>query len=113
MKHTSKAQWRLKQKLRTGNIIASRLNLGVEDKKAVEFMIKTIKNFKLLSKRESNETIIAALCFYCLKTRDTSKQIEYYSVLKEYGLNDKVYGTIVTHLANYYQKKVVVVYSDI
>lgn len=104
-------QWREKQKLRLANIIASRIHLGYEDKQALNFMIKTI-NFKQLHRNKSNELIICALAFYCLKTRKSNVQLERYSVFKEYGLNYKTYGTIITHLANYYQKKILQRYID-
>lgn len=105
-------EWREKQKLRLANIIASRLNLGLEDKKALNFMIKTI-NFKQLHRNGSNELIICALSFYCLKTRKSNVQLEHYSLFKEYGLNYKTYSTIITHLANYYQKKMLQRYVNI
>ncbi len=103
--------WRLKQKLRLGNIISTRLNLGYEDKNAVKFMIKTI-NFKHLHRRAGNETIIAALCYYCMKTRKTNLSLESYPIFEEYGLDYKVYSTIVTHLANYYQKRMLQKYVN-
>ena len=70
-----------------------------------------MKDFKKLCYRCSAETIIAAFCFYIMKSKDTSAQIERYSVLKEYGLNDKVYVTIITHLCNHYQQKYLIPFS--
>ena len=101
----SMKEWRLEQKLRLASIICSQLHFGDEDKRAVKFLILNIDNFKLLSRKESNETIIAALCFYCMKTQNSSLQIDSYNVLKDYGLTYNNYATIITHLANFYQKK--------
>ena len=106
-------EWRLEQKLRLGSIISSRLKICGEDKKAIAFMIKSIPNFNELSRTSSNETIISAFCFYILKTRKSNAQIEQYAVLKEYGLNEKIYATIITRLCNYYQKKVLTYYTDL
>lgn len=106
-------EWRMEQKLRLASIITSRLHLGPEDKKAIAFMIKTIPNFKYLSRTCSNETIICALCFYTMKTRKGNVQIEQYSVLKEYGLTEKIYATVITRLCNFYQSKVLTYYTDI
>ena len=112
-KMESVQDWRLKQKLRLANIICSRLGMYDEDKKAVYFLIKTVRNFNELSRTASNEIIICALCFYVLKTRNSKVNLEDYEVFEEYGLTYRIYSTISTHLTNYYQRQVLRGYVDL
>lgn len=104
-KENGKGAWNMKQKIRTAQIMMSRLNIYGQDKERVIHIIQDIDNFKYLCKNCSCETIIAAICFYVMKSNKTKININDYSIFKEQNLTEKSCLTIITKIASYYQQK--------
>lgn len=104
-KENGKPVWNMKQKIRLAQVFMSRLKMKGTNKDRVIYIIKDVDDFKLLCKNCSNEIIISAICFYVMKTANTSVKLEDYRVFTENGLTEKIYSTIVTKLCDYYQNK--------
>lgn len=104
-KENGKPAWNMKQKIRTAQIMMSRLNIKGNDKERVIHIIKDIDDFKHLCKNCSCETIIATICFYVLKSSDSNTHIDRFSLWSENNLSWKKYSLIISRILTYYQKK--------
>jgi len=104
-KKHGKPAWNMRQKIRTAQIIMGRLNIKGNDKKRVIYIIQDIDNFNNLCRICSYEAIIAAICFYVMKSNKSKINLRDYKVFKEYKLSEKSCLTIITKIANHYQKK--------
>lgn len=68
--------------------------------KIVRYYIDTVKNFKKLHKRASNETIILAFIFLQHTLDNPKINIEDYTICKKYNLNNDTFRLIVIRLHN-------------
>lgn len=103
-KKFGKSAWNMKQKIRTTQIMMSRLNIKGTDKEQVLKIIKDIVDFKELCRNCSCETIITAICFFIIKTNNSSRNIKNYKILKEYELSDSKCLVIFARIGRFYQK---------
>lgn len=89
--------WRTSQKIRLAQIRMDHLSIQGGNRERVLYIIKNY-SLRELHGNASKEVIIDALCFYVLKSFNSSAKIEDYSILNEDGLNYQIYGTVVTNM---------------
>ena len=95
--------WRFKQKLRDADIAMQRLNLQGTMKDEVKDLIREF-DFNNLCKRCSYEQKIVALCLYVKFTYTKRRPLSDYAIVKEVGLTDEMFLTIVLKLSKRFRE---------
>ena len=62
-------------------------------------------NFKMLHKRASEETIILAFIFYCVRITNSQINLNNYRISKKYKLTDQVFGLILSRMLHFFMKQ--------
>ena len=97
-------RWRMKQKIRTCNIIMNQLNIQGPNRDRCLYIVKHV-NLNTLHRKLSCEAIITAICFYIKKLDNPRIRLSDYHVCKEYGLNENNFSLIICRLCDYFQKE--------
>ncbi|MBQ9024835.1 MAG: hypothetical protein IJ104_01000 [Methanobrevibacter sp.] len=61
--------------------------------------------FKMLHKRASEETIILAFIFYCIRIDNSTINLNNYRISKKYKLTDQVFSLIISRMLHYFMKQ--------
>ena len=75
-----------------------KLYLNKFEKEQVQYHIKKYDNFKELCNNVKEETIILAFIFYVKLSYNFDIRFNTWSICRKYGLTDRVYMLIITHL---------------
>lgn len=62
-------------------------------------------DFKTLHKRASEETIILAFIFYCLRIDNSQINLKNYRISKKYNLTDTVFSLIISRMLHFFMKQ--------
>lgn len=84
---------------------APRLTLNRYEYERVQYFLENIDNLKQLHRKSKLETIILAIVFYVKLTQNSYIQVEEWSICKKYGLTNRTYSLIITHLLETVLKK--------
>jgi len=102
----TRGERRMKDKLSLANIIMNRTNMKGSQREQVIYMVKNdFKNLKNLSRNFSNEKIIAILCFYVIKSYNSSAQLNKYKIFKELKITESNCIHIFMKIAIFYREK--------
>ena len=72
----------------------------------VYYLIKIFNDdFKTLHKRASEETIILAFIFYCIRIDNSKINLNNYRISKKYKLTEQVFSLILSRMLHFFMKQ--------
>lgn len=95
----------LKEKRQTAQLICQDLNITGETLQQVYYLIEYYNNFKQLHSKSSMEQIIGYLCFYIMRSHNSTVKLNRYKVFKSLKLNYEDYSIVVSNMLKIKQEK--------
>lgn len=95
----SMKKYRLMEKIQFVQINKNRLNLTDNDVERVIFILKSVKDLRLLYRRCKWETIVLAIMI-AVKEESTGSLVTFrdYKIIKQYKLKERIYATVISRL---------------